>query len=120
MAASCSCHGLVDEDRQDELRAVALLTTCVIGQARRAELSLDCPDESALVIQLCGPGLRTAFRGFSVWLDAFGLWHARPTSKLTTFERARRLAPELTADSLISLAILCIWHRNRRAIAEYF
>ncbi|SDM22580.1 hypothetical protein SAMN05421874_1462 [Nonomuraea maritima] len=89
------------------------------GRARRAELPQRHPAPEPRSVQLIDPELRTAFRRFYVWCEA-GLWHARPLPKVTAIERARRIAPELTAESLISLAILCIWHRNRRASVGHF
>lgn len=90
------------------------------GRERRPYLPQRHPAQEARSVQVLDPGLRAAFRRFYVWRDASGLWHAKPMPKVTAFESSRRIASELTADSLISLAILCIWHRNRRATLDYF
>lgn len=119
MAASYSYHELVDEDCPEDLSASASLLAWPVGRARRDELSQRRSDQGGRA-ELRDPRLYPAFRRFYVWRDAFSLWHAKPMPKVTAVERARRIPPELTADSLISLAILCIWHRNRRASAEYF
>lgn len=63
--------------------------------------------------------LRGAFRRFYVWRDAQGDWCARPLPKLTVKEITFGVRQELTAETLLELALVCTWQRSRRNVHRY-
>lgn len=60
-----------------------------------------------------------ACRGFYIWPDRDGCWHAKPLKRLSSGEMARGIPAEVTSNLLLGLASECAINRIRRYIYRH-